>query len=508
MNVRREPLWIALRVKDLPLAALNAASDPGEPPPPLAVLDQRRVIACTPSARELGLTEGMDTATARLLGECQLLARNRELEQRALGQLQERLYAISPHIHIYASDHRPEGGLRLEIASCLRLFDGLDNLCRRAFDIVADAGYQATAGLGHTAAAAWLLSYHPSPPMENPAREAFVASLDELPVQVLGDHPRAVESLEKMGFDNLGDVARQIRASDLSSFSRRLGRDFAATIADLYDIHRNFDQAGLFTQPRPHYVPTEHFREHIQFDYPVTTVAQLTPAFEHLLQALDEFLHRRQLCCQRIQWQMTDSQHRSDTVDIVSDLPQSGWELLFDLTLITFDNREIPFEVDGLALLCRDHRPRRNENHSLNLQGDTQARATPQQQASTLARLKARLGEQAVYKVSYSDSLVPELSHAIIGLAEKAAQQLPDVHSNSLRPSWLFTTPQQVQQRGQRLFWQGYLQLSVGPERLQTLWWQEPVARDYYLARRQDNLSVWVYQDLYSGGWYVHGVFA
>ena len=118
------------------------------------------------------------------------------------------------------------------------------------------------------------------------------------------------------------------------------------------------------------------------------------------------------------------------------------------------------------------------------------------------------MGNAAVYKISYQDSRVPELTNAVIALAEKCHQQLPDIHSKALRPTWLLSSPQLIEHRNQRLCWQGYISPIVGPERVIGNWWEKPVARDYYLATRNDNLPLWIYFDLYQKQWFLHGVFA
>ena len=93
-------------------------------------------------------------------------------------------------------------------------------------------------------------------------------------------------------------------------------------------------------------------------------------------------------------------------------------------------------------------------------------------------------------------------------LSFRATRRLPDSHRHGLRPSWLLTPPRPVEIRRRRLYWQGYLTLAVGPERIAGHWWEESVARDYYLAHRQDNLVLWIYRDLHAKQWYVQGVFS
>ncbi len=502
MSGRRHRLWLALRFRDLPLSALDATPAPDEP---TVVAERQQVVFCNQAAGAAGVVRGMDLTTARLLSGCRTLSRDLAREERALCRLREQLYRFTPHIDIHRSR---ESGLVLEISTCLRLFGGAGPLCEGVLSLLASANHELRHGLAHTAAGAWLLSFARYPVTGDETRALFIERLNHLPVQVLYDHPQAVETLVQTGFTTLGDVARQIRGASLGSLTRRLGKGFAATIADIYGIDRDFSAAALFPQPVTTYIPEETFRESLQFDDPVHVIDHLLPAVESLLQRLSDFLRLRQLECQHLRWRFSDIQHRRETVDIKTDASQSGWELFYDLTRIRFDNRPLPFEVDCLELICLDSLPRGDHRRDLDLTGERRPRSTDRELAVTLAKLKARVGNDAVYKVGYRDSLLPEWSHAIIGLAEKTVQRLPDAHRHAPRPAWLFTPARPIEYRHQRLYWQGYLTLTAGPERLAGHWWEESVARDYYLARRQDNLTLWIYRDLHRKQWYVQGVFS
>ncbi|MEA3299952.1 MAG: DNA polymerase Y family protein [Pseudomonadota bacterium] len=504
MNGPRNRLWLALRIRDLPLSALEAAASGDEP---LAVAENRTLVYSNRAAEAAGITRGMDTTTAQLLGGCRILPRDRHREQQALEALRDQLYRFSPHIDIHHSRATAQSGLRLELSSCLRLFSGLQPLWQAVMAELAGRGHDTRWGLAHTPMGAWLLSFarHGISGDETPG--CFIERLNRLPVQVLQDHPQAVAALLDMGFATLGDIARQIQSSALASFRKRLGGEFAAFIADLYDIDRDFAQGSLFTRPLATHVPEEIFHERVEFEHPASLVAHLQPAIETLLQRLADFLRTRQLACQRIRWQLADIHRRRETIEVRSDLPQHDWRLLYDLSIITFDNRPIPFEVDSLALDCIDPQPRRAASQRLDFAGEGKGGGDQRELPATLAKLKARLGEGAVHKVGYRDSLAPELSQAIVGLGERCLQQLPDAHRHSLRPAWLFSRPIAIAQRGQHLYWHGHLTLAVGPERLVGHWWEDPLARDYYLAQRSDNAVLWVYRDLRSGEWYVHGIF-
>ena len=503
MKGPRNRLWLALRIRDLPLSALEAAASGDEP---LAVAENRALVYSNRAAVAAGITRGMDTATAQLLGGCRILPRNRHREQQALEALRDQLYRFSPHISIHHSRATAQSGLLLELSTCLRLFSGIKPLWHALIAQLQQGGHDTRWGLAHTAMGAWLLSFARHPISGDETPECFIERLNRLPVQVLQEHPKAVAALLDMGFTTLGDIAHQIHSSGLASFRKRLGGSFAAFIADLYDIDRDFTQGSLFTRPLATHIPAEIFHERGEFEHPASLLAHLQPAIETLLQRLADLLRTRQLACQRILWQLAVIHHRCEIIEIRSDLPQHDWRLLYDLSIITFDSRPIPFEVDSLTLDCVDHFPRQAASQRLDLAGEGKG-GDQRELTATLAKLKARLGEGAVHKVSYRDSLVPELTQAIVGLGEKCLQQLPEAHRHGLRPTWLFPRPVAVARHGQGLYWHGHLTLAVGPERVVSHWWEDAVARDYYLAHRRDNAALWVYRDLHSGEWYVHGIF-
>ena len=498
-------LWLALRTRELPLIALDAEAPAEEP---VVVVEGKKVVFANVAARRKGVVSGMDATTAQLLSQCRIFSRNRAREEKSLRRLRDELYRFTPHIEIHRSREIAQAGLLLEISTCLKLFAGIKNLCARVTAFLEACGWDIRSGLAHTAPGAWLLSFARAEIHGGENVDDFVDQLNRLPLQVLYDHPKAVDTLLKTGFTTLGDIARQLQSGSVDSFTRRLGREFADTLREIYGIDREFHQPGLFRPPVTTYTPEEYFCDSIQFDYPVFAVDHLRTAFETLLHRLDDFLHRRKLVCQHIQWRLSDIHQRSETIDIHSDVPQDNWQLLYDLTLIHFDNRPIPFEVDNLTLSCLDRLPRQDDSLGLDFDGKRNPLVSNQELTVTLAKLKARVGDDGVHRVSYRDSPLPELSHAIVGMAEKCVQALPDIHRNGLRPSWLFTEPEPIETRGPRLYWRGYLYLAAGPERIAGHWWQETVARDYYLARRQDNVALWIYLDLRSKGWYVHGIFS
>lgn len=505
MSATSSRLWLAIRFSDLPLTALKLDDSTEKP---IVVTQKKQVIFANASAEKAGAQVDMDVTTAQVLSSCEVVERNETKEQQALYEVSELFYHFSPYIDRYRSEELAQSGLLLEVSSCLRLFGGIKALSEKIFECLAQTPYGFEYGLAHSAKAAWYLSFADYEIVGDETKSLFIERLNKLSIDLLFDYPKAVEALSKTGFKTFGDLAKQIDGKSISSFKKRLGAAFTDVLCEIYDIDQNFQQSSLFEKPREIYRPAEWFEEEIQFEYPVTIVEQLEPAIESLLQQLTTYLRKRQQQCQYIEWFISDIYRKRESVKVNSDEPQSHWQLLYDLSLIQFDNKELPFEVDTIKLVCHHVMPLQHKSNVLDFDQSRRRKTSVQDFTIVIAKLKARLGESAIYKLNYRDSRVPELSSVMIALAEKCNQELPDIHQKALRPTWLLKEPALIELRSDRLYWHGYLSTVVGPERIIGDWWQKPVARDYFLARRHDNQPLWIYFDLYEKQWYVHGVFA
>ena len=508
-------LWLALRFPDLPLNVLGvesqpctlAASIPAGQERALVVSQKQRVICANQQALEAGITYAMDITTARLLSDCELLEREPALETQALEQLSEQLYQFTPYIEPYTCPSLPQAGLLLELSSCLALFSGIKNLSQLIFNFLQNTVYGFAYGLAHSAQAAWLLSFADYPIAGNENKTLFCERLERLPVDLLQGYPKVVEALEKTGFDNLGDIARQIKAQSISSIKKRFGIEFANYLCAVFGIDQDFQQASLFEKPATMFQPAEFFMDTLQFDYPVNQVDQLRLPMETMLEKLSNYLRKRQLECQRIEWMLYDIYRNSEKLLIYSDNAQSSGKLLHELTQIQLEQKQLPFAVDTLELRCHETQPIQNRSQALDFNQTSRGDKRTQNFAITAAKLKARLGDSAVFKLSYCDSHFPEISNTPINMHEPANQQMPMLHLVALRPAWLFPAPVVIEERAGGLYWRGYLTLLIGPERIQGNWWKTPLARDYFLAQRSDHLRLWVYQDLHSHSWFVQGIF-
>lgn len=498
-------LWIALRLNNLPLEALHIEDDAEAPH---AVIEKNAVIYANKAAQSAGVNIGMDATTAQLLSDCKIHPRNHSEENHILNNLSAQLYQFTPYLEIYRCKQLPHAGVLLEISSCLVLFSGATNLLDKLFTFVRNQSISFEYGLAHTATGAWLLSFVYYDIQGNENRDVFIERLKQLPIELLHDFPSIVDALQKTGFKCLADLTKQIDAQKISSLKKRFGQNFSEYLCNLFGIEQDFEQSSLFAQPLPHYRPLEIFSNNIQFDYPITQNSQLYYPVESLLQELSHYLRKHQLECQHIEWTLSDIYRNKFLLNVHSDTPESHWQLLYDLTLIQLDTRELPFEVDSLTLRCPRTHAIQNRNQLLSFDQQRKTRSAARSFAITLAKLKARLGDAAIYKLSYSDALLPEETHLTIAVNQTPNQQLPFVHKKSPRPTWLLQSPLTIQERKHGLYWRGKITLLAGPERIHAHWWETPIARDYFIAERQDHVRLWIFFDLHNKTWNLHGIFA
>lgn len=504
---RQEKLWLAVRFPDFALQAIDASL---EAETPIVIVEKRRVrivVGANKAACTMGVAFGMDAVKAQVLVDGEVLERRRDREAAALKRLADTLYQFSPHLEIYQCDAIAQAGVLLEISTCLALFSGFTALRGQLEQCLKTTGYSYRLGLAHTAPGSWLMSFSESPFVEH-SRQDYIRQLGKLPIQLLHDYPKSVETLEKTGFVTLEDLVRQIEDQSIRGLKKRFERDFIQTLCDIFGIDLDFQQRNLFEKPAAHYQPETIYQDEVQFDYPVGNTQQLHYPVEMLLQKLSDYLLRRQLECQRVEWVLRDIHGNSENMHVISDSGQTDWRLLYDLTLIQLDVRSLSFEVDRLILSCPETSPLQHRRQALNFSQPRIDRGLDQSFEISIAKLKARLGDSAIYKVSCCDSHVPEAMAESVAVSATPNQELPAQLATALRPIWVYAQPIPIEMRSQGLFWRGYLQLLAGPERILNDWWQESRARDYYLATREDASRFWVFQDRRDGSWYVHGMFA
>jgi protein ImuB len=472
-------LWLCLRFPQLPLQCQTLSEAQ-----PVVVLVRQRVLRANDCAAGLGIREGMAAATVRALAgsePLQLLARDQGAEQHSLQQLCCWAYGITPSLHPWREDC-----LQLEIGSCLALFRSLETLLQTVQSGIQLRGYRVEAGLAPTPKAAWLLSFTTQELTTDGAAD-WQALLNSLPLALLDDFPQEVAALQRAGLQRLGDLL----TLPGPALGRRCGKRF---------VHWLRQMLGQETDLQPDYRPPEQFSDQYGFGYEVRTTAELQPAVQQLLQALCGFLRQAQLQTEEIEWQLIAIDRRVQYLQVRSSSRHSNWQTWYQLTRLQLDRLHLRTGIEGLALECRQLLTGRSA--SIDLFNPHNQREPMQ---ALLDRLRNRLGLQAILSIGCRDEHLPELA---LHVSSEATTAPAAGQPCAWRPFWLLPEPQPVRREQGQLHWQGLLQLVAGPERIEDNWWQEPVSRDYYIARGSRGQYYWLFHDRLRRQWYIHGLFA
>jgi protein ImuB len=386
----------------------------------------------------------------------------------------------------------PPNALLLEIKGSVKLFGSLERLhadleaCWRRLTL---AVLSATAP--STLAALWLARAGYFTQIEDAAM--LPGHLAKVPIECTAWDGEQLQTLRAMGVTRLGELLRLPRAG----LARRLN---PARVQDLdIALARSF-------APRRVFVPRERFGERCDFETEIEHVAYLEKALEPVIERCAQFLRRRQAGVQALELRLRHREGPATRVRLGLASITSERRRLADVLCQKLARLTLKAPVRGMTLISG---PLRGLSaSSLDAFSGGLTGAVRDSAPQLVERLRARLGEKAVYGVC----LIPE--HR----PEAAWRRVHELHLNDApgvsegmidqgmpRPLWLLDEPLSLPPP----------EILQGPERIESGWWDgKGVARDYYVARQRvgarhsPGARLWVFQERQSKRWYLHGVFA
>jgi protein ImuB len=401
----------------------------------------------------------------------------------------------------------PPNALLLEIKGSLKLLGPLKRLhtgidaCWRRLELQA---YSATAP--STLAALWLARGTGAPASGTPIHiedlGTLAGHLAGMPIACTAWDIERLQTLRAMGVTRIGELLRLPRAG----LARRLG---TAPVQDLdIALARQF-------APRRAFVPRERFRERCDFETEIENVAYLEKALEPLIARCAQFLRERQAGVQALRLKL---RHRAEPVTCVHlglASITSERRRLTDVLSQKLTRLELSAPVRSMELVSGSLQPliAGSLDAFAGLAGAGVGNGGRDTAPQLVERLRARLGEEAVYGVASIAEHRPEgASRRVqeLRLASTIGEKMADpamIDQGMPRPVWLLDAPLPLESV--------LLILEQGPERIESGWWDgKGVARDYYIARRAPDTrhshgaKLWVFQERQSKRWYLHGMFA
>jgi protein ImuB len=490
-------LWIGLYLPQLPLEVFcpNWSSDSAS-----VVLEQERVLALSAAARAAGVQGGMRR------GGVLMLMPEAKLYERSAGREAEALHAVAMALLQYTPlvAQAEESTLLIDIGASLRLFGGINALCRRIRANMRSLGFTASLSCAPTARGAWLLARHGGGRVTKMA--SLVRELDRLPSALLPPARPFAAWFEGIGCFSLADMRRLPRPG----LQRRCGRP-------LLDI---LDAAYGMTPELFEWIeaPTTFSAKLELFDRVENAEALLFGAHRLLLQ-MTGWLCARQFAVERITLQLEHERGRvarpPTVIEIVLAEPTWRDDHLVRLLKERLGKQVLEAPVIGLCLEAPQVQPMAPPSDSL----FPEPGGSEQDQLRMLELLVARLGPENVLQAAPQADYRPELANVWVPVqqqiraAAREAQMPPDVLSLP-RPSWLLAKPIALLMRNHRPFYGSPLKIASTPERIEAGWWSQSQTRDYFIAEGQDHAHYWVYRERIVGAaqdteprWFLHGLF-
>jgi protein ImuB len=528
--------WLALHLPRLSLEAFCATLPPAERGRPVALLHGHQVVAVCAEAARRGLRPGMKRATALALAADLLPASaDAARDSAALQAVVHAALAFTPMVTLETALPGPPTVL-LELQSSLRLFGGWPRLLQRLQAALAPLGHALQCAAAPTPLAAALLAREAGrftggpetdaaatapaalgaapgapaidllhgPHLSQPARLA--ALLARLPPQALAAGAAQHEALQAMGLARLGELQRLPRAG----LARRLGPA----------LLEEWDRAlGRRPDPRRPLVPPPVFESRLELHTRAEHTEPLLAAAAVLLARLLAWAQGRQVRLRAFTLAMRHERGlRAD------DVPRAPTRLRVELAEPSLDTAHLQVLLRERLARCRLPAPTLElELHcdEVAAGGPATAELFPTRQAEAegllrlLERLRARLGADAVcqlqpladHRPEHAQREVPAQGHlpaaektrgrggaagrragaadSTMGRADRGGAAPPPLPLH--RPVWLLPDPLPLTERDGQPWLAGQpLQLLLGPERIETGWWDEApaelAARDYYIA--------------------------
>jgi len=493
---------VAAHVPQLSLVALRTANETA----PRVVIDpedhHQRIIDADARAQEAGVHPGM-TLAAALTAAPDIEPRPRDVARE--HQLMQRLAGIAARFTPQVSIEAPDG-LLLEIKPSITLFGGLRQLCRSlraacgADPVLTQMRVEPRFTLAPTALAALAAARAGARCfITDPA--VLPARLKPLPLAVLRWPEEQNARLAAMGVRTIGELIRLPRAG----FARRFGP------AQLADVDRLL---GRRADPRQRLAPRERYRGVRDLDHEIEDHERILHALAPLLQELEQFLRVRQRGITALQCRFHHYRAAPTRCTLRLAAPEAGAERFTRLLRERLATLVLPEPVRRCELRGGALTQRALDSQHLWSPGE-HGHSSSAGMPALVEHLRARLGTDAVYGLQRVAEHRPENAWRVAeptldGLAKHdIIDTAAPVHRPFRRPPWLLRAPLALDAHRSRPRHGGPLELLVGPERIESGWWDGgDVQRDYYVARGPGGVHLWIYRECTGArGWFLQGIF-
>jgi protein ImuB len=426
---------------------------------------------------------------------------------------------------------QPPNHLFLDITGIPALFGGERKLAGRVLEACQERDYAGRVAIAPTIGAAWAVTS--VPPVTHGglniiSRGGLLPALQPLPVESLRLPDETVDVLSRLGVGTIADLMRLPRAG----LAVRFGPPLLLRL----------DQAlGAAPEMLVPHRPPPVFEALEEFDFPTDRRADIDWVLDRLIGRVTGELHahgrgairvRAEFRCRLVRGGVVSGErsrqplttHHSPltihfiAIEIALYRPTDLAKPVRELVRLHCDRLELPGPVDRIRLWADQTIPLRPRQEKLFADGSAAADVYV---AQLIERLSSRLGPAAVLRSVRRPDPLPERAVHYIPFLRRTQSRAQRAENRgqfrrfcplvSDRPLRLFAPPIPVDADGNSFRHHRRRHTIVrrwGPERIETGWWRDGlVRRDYYRVETTTGWRFWLFRDLTTGGWFLHGSF-
>jgi protein ImuB len=248
--------------------------------------------------------------------------------------------------------------------------------------------------------------------------------------------------------------------------------------------------------------PPQSFYNEVQNPQGIYSKESLLFPMKTLLQQFCQYLAVLQCHSLQLEWTFEPLLGKHQKIILSLSGSNNSWSNFLNLSRLKLERIDLPQSIERISLSSDKFIDMPDLNVDLfNNQFDLN-----KEEKGLIDNLSARLGLEALSKLVMNNEYLPEK----VSTLEPIHQNLDSKYiiSKSYKPIWLLAEPSPAKWYKKQLYWGNPLKILSGPERLCGNWWQSEQKRDYYLVSDSEGSRYWIFRELLSNQWFVHGVFA
>ena len=540
--------WIAGVRPGMPLAEARSMAQP-LPVNPQAVHRKSTQHSTRPTARKSDSPRAANVARIPIVSFHEWVP---ESDRHTLAAVAEITRRYAP---VVGMDTMPlPDSLLLDITGCGPLFGGEAALAEFLLRDLKLSGWTARIAIADTIAAVWAFTHteHARPevrrnsrmPASSASRRTSSHLTDtvtryELPIQIVPP------DMQQHELSSLPIASSRLPLKDLQILAhlgiRSIGQLFSLPREDLPSrlsavavarVHQLLSLADESIDPLPESNPVAAAWSS---EYPANSFDDIRQVLQHLVESVADQITRRRVACSVLICDLTCASGKKLLLSAGVVKPTQSAEFMFEVLRLRLETLPLAEPVSAISMAVQTVPIPVSRQRDL---FSSTEHVRPQEELATLiARLSNRLGPQSVSTIriqadprpefaivpdpviASADSTVraPQSEHILQRLTEPDPDAGRRIERTLPRPLRLLATPQPIAGRGDDqppparisvLGQQKRIMELYGPERIQTAWWtDEPCHRDYYRAVTETGGQLWIFRELQTGNWYLHGLF-